>query len=118
MQVMNDEHDAAERNQDKMKQELAKMSAWGDQIAGIVAALAVLSEYFDEFAASRPPGLGVRLPEQRLRQLSDHFHEVHPVSHGCVFGFLACSQACVLIGCIVLSFDVLALALNFICSIV
>ena len=72
MQVWEDQHDAVERGQHKLKQELDKMSAWGDQIADLVTALVDLSEYFDKFAESRPPGIGVSPSEQRLRQLSDH----------------------------------------------
>ena len=96
------QHDAAEEEQDKLKQELYKMSAWGHQIADLVAVSANLSEDFDKFAASRPPGPGVSLPEQHLRQLSGFFHEVHPLKHACVFEGLCCSQACVLISCVVL----------------
>ena len=77
LQVLTAQRDAAERDQAKLKQELQKCKDWGDQIAHLVTALADLSQYFEKYAASRPAGLGVSLPEQTLRQLSDHFHQVY-----------------------------------------
>lgn len=77
-QVMSDQRDVAEKDQAKLAHELEKIKAWGDQVAELVSALEELSEYFEKYAASRPPWLGMSLPEQSLRQLSDHFHEVCP----------------------------------------
>ncbi|KAL3145095.1 hypothetical protein ABBQ38_001705 [Trebouxia sp. C0009 RCD-2024] len=75
MQVINDQRDVAESDHAKLTRELEKVKGWGDQIAELVSALEDLSEYFEKYAASRPPGLGVSLPEQSLRELSDHFHD-------------------------------------------
>ncbi|KAL3145198.1 hypothetical protein ABBQ32_000950 [Trebouxia sp. C0010 RCD-2024] len=75
MQIMNDQRDLAESDQARLTRELARVKAWGDQIAELVSALEDLSEYFEKYAASRPPGLGVSLPEQSLRELSNHFHD-------------------------------------------
>ena len=73
---MSDQRDVAERDNAKLSRELEKIKAWGDQIAELMSALEDLTEYFDKYAASRPPGMGVSLPEQSLRELSDHFHDV------------------------------------------
>lgn len=78
LQVINDQRDVAESDHAKLTRELEKVKGWGDQIAELVSALEDLSEYFEKYAASRPPGLGVSLPEQSLRELSDHFHDVCP----------------------------------------
>lgn len=78
LQIMNDQRDLAESDQARLTRELARVKAWGDQIAELVSALEDLSEYFEKYAASRPPGLGVSLPEQSLRELSNHFHDVRP----------------------------------------
>lgn len=77
LQGLTKQSDATERDQLRLNQELEKISAWGDQLADLVAALKDLADYFDKYAARRSSG-PVSPPEQHLRHLSDHFHEVCP----------------------------------------
>lgn len=77
---MTDQCDAAERDQARLGQQSQKMSAWGDQLANLVAALEELVDYFEKYTAAGLAG-PVSLPEQQLRHLSDLFHKVCRVQH-------------------------------------
>ena len=88
LQVLTDQSDATERDQARLNQELEKISAWGDQLSDLVVALGDLAAYFENYAARRYSG-PMSLPQQNLRHISNHFHEVcqaagmHVLEHLC-----------------------------------
>lgn len=98
---MTDQCDAAERNQAELGQQSQKMSAWGDQLAHLVAALEELADYFEKYTAAQPSG-PISLPEQQLRNLSDRSHKVCRVQNACISKDLCSSQTCDWTGCGVL----------------
>ena len=75
LQDLTEQSDATERDQLRLNQELEKFSAWGDQLADLVAALGDLAGYFEQYFARRFSG-PIGVTEQNLRVVSDHFHEV------------------------------------------
>lgn len=77
---MIDQCDAAEKSQAKLGQQAQKMSAWGDQLAYLVASLEELADYFETYTAAQPSG-PISPLEQQLRRLSDRFHKVCRVQH-------------------------------------
>ena len=86
---MTEQSEATERDQLRLNEELEKISAWGDQLTDLVAALEELADYFQKYAALPPYGR-VSAPGRNLRRLSDHFHEVrlnatrtHVLEHLC-----------------------------------
>lgn len=127
LQVLTEQSEATERDQLRLNQELEQISAWGDQLTDLVAALEDLAGYFGKYFARRNSG-PVGPAEQQLRHLSDHFHEVPRLQHACkhvlqhlchrpnwfwtgygVFGVYACFKASAL------GFDLLVLDLDMFC---
>ena len=83
--VLQDVHNqlhVAERDQASLSQNLEKITAWGNQVAEVTAALAGLSQHFDSYSAMQFPGCS--LPEESLRHLSNLFHEVCTLQYTCV----------------------------------
>lgn len=57
-----------------------RLMVWDEQLAVFVREFKDRAGYFDKYTAQWPSG-PVNLPEQQLRELSDHFHEVCRKQH-------------------------------------
>lgn len=94
MQVLTDGCYATERDQARLNQELFRLFGWDAQLAVFVREFKERASYFDKYTAEWPSG-PVSLPEQQLRELSNHFHEVRRKQHAHVSQDLSCSRSCV-----------------------
>lgn len=52
-----------------------RLMVWDEQLAALVREFKDQAGYFDKYTAQWPSG-PVSQPEQQLRELSDHFHEI------------------------------------------